>query len=63
MKNSELKNTIKKKLDLWLNELKINEEEGFYVYPTKDRFLIVVHLKDGSYREDKEKSLKECMGD
>ncbi len=49
---SSLKRILRKKLTAWLNEIKFNEGEGFYVYPTKDRFLIVVHLPDGSYRED-----------
>lgn len=64
MKQSRLKEIIRKKLIKWLDNVEINEREGegFYVYPTKDRFLVVVHLPDGSYREDKEKSLKERMG-
>ena len=59
---SSFKRRIRKQLTNWLNKIEFNVGEGFYVYPTKDRFLIVVHSPDGSYREDQVKTSKELMG-
>lgn len=62
MKNEDLKKRLVRNLTIWMDSLELNEGEGLYVYSTKDRLMFIVHLSDGSYREDIVKSLKEIMG-